>query len=313
MKSIVVGLSLLASVAFAETAPEKEPDFAPIKKQLAVEADAGNYEINLEFGFDKPTYEAIRMDLTVLCKDQRTAPNAAKPETEKLLDAEKICSLDDYSYDKKTQTLTVKYSTGKQEGELSSCKDHWQQKFDSKEICGQWGKDERKPANEMANSDGGSDEISAARRRRGVGARTRVRYGQQYGTDSSDYLSNNPFFNGSLFGNTQQQRAGRGRDGLPRNNRREVVGCPHLGVSPCLSAIIAAESGCNAGVRHPGKTPGIGLCAIEIKERHRFGPACADISSTAAQIRCCQVMLAKAGKAYFGGRTRRIAGAACGW
>src|SRR5690606_30359372 len=154
--------------------------------------------------------------------------------------------------DKKSEVLTLGYSTGSFEGDVPVCKEHWEQQFDTRELCAQWSAD-RQPASDMARSEGDT-EVSAARRR-GVRSRTRVQTYGSYGTSSTDYLSNSPLFNGSLWGGGAQTQRGRSRhrDGLPRNSRREVIGCPHLGVSPCMSAIMGAESSCSATVPHAGR------------------------------------------------------------
>ena len=206
--------------------------------------------------------------------------------------------------------------------EVAACEDHWKQEFNVKEICDGWSnKEPRKPASESAEGgESAHDEtdFSASRRRRGVGARSRLgsgAYRNSYFGESNPSLDTNSLFGGSAVGTYPQQRTSRkaNRDGLPRNSRREVIACPGLegSVNGCLSAIIAAESSCSTSVRHKGR--GIGLCAIENdSRRHRFGSDCANVSSLSGQIACCKAIYAKVGMKYFGGRTRRIAAAACG-
>jgi len=304
-KFIFIVLILFTSFAFATN--------EPVKKQIPVEDNVGKFEINLEFAFDRPITQAINMDVNVLCKDLRGSPNAAKPVLEKLLDGEKICAFDDYKFDKDAKILTLSYSTGHFEKELASCDEHWKQEFNINEICEDWdAKGARKPANELA--DGDTDFSSSNRHHhRGVGARSRVAekdYSNSWwGGQSNPNYDANSLVGGSATGSFGKRRGS--RDGLPRNERREVVACPGLGVSGCMSAIIAAESSCDTTVPHRGH--GIGLCAIENdKRRFRFGSACNDISSTQGQINCCNAIYAQQGMKYFGGRTRRIARAACG-
>jgi len=188
-----------------------------------------------------------------------------------------------------------------------------------KEVCQNWSADTRNPANDSIAAGGDDNQVtdfsSSNRHHRGVRERTRVRENQYY---NSSWGENNPSFNanalfgGAMVGTYPQQGKYAGRDGLPRNSRREVIECPHMGVSSCLSAIFAAETSCNPTLHHRGH--GYGLCAIENDgRRKRFGAACDDIRSTSGQITCCQAILDQQGSKYFGGRTKRIAGVVCGW
>lgn len=309
---ILMVVSLFSGLALAQ--PE------PLKKQIPIADNIGKFEVNLQFALDRPITESIRMDLNVLCKDHRTEPNSAQPQLEKLLNDEKICAFDDYKFDNATKVLTLRYSTGHFDGDLASCDEHWKQEIDLKEVCESW-EGARKPANELAESDEDTDFSSSNRRRhhRGVRARHRVHGNDYY---NSSFRETNPsydtdsFFSGSLVGSYPQQRGDYiGRDGLPRNGRREVNRCPGLeraGVSSCMSAIMAAESSCSTTVHHSGH--GIGLCAINNDgKRFQYGrEECSDIRSTQGQIRCCNAIYAKVGMRYFAARTRRIARAACG-
>jgi hypothetical protein len=306
----VACLFLSPTLAFAGT--------EPLKKQIPVEDAIGKYEINMDFVMERPVTESIHMDVSILCNDHRANPNSAKPKTEKVLEGEKICAFDDYKFDKDSKILTLRYSTGQfDKNDEPSCDDHWERQIDTKQVCESWqGDGTRKPASdEVADSDEEftkDTEFSSRRHHRGVHSRTRVSR-EQYSNSNWDFrdprFENNYVFNGGMFGTQEKYK---GRDGLPRNSRREVIGCPHLGLSSCLSAIFAAETSCQLNVHHGHH--GFGPCAIEDDaRRHRFGPACDEIHSMSGQATCCNQILATAGKRYFGARTKRIAGSACGW
>jgi hypothetical protein len=307
-KFVCVILFVFTSFAFAKE--------NLVENQMAVESSVAKAYLNVDFGFDRPVIEAIHMDVSVLCKDLRKTDGTAKPQIEKLLDGEKICALHDYHLDKDGKTLTISYATGEAKGEVGTCKNHWTQEIDLKETCQKWAPQE--PI--VASNDVGTHDItefSSSNRHYRSGLRHRHR---AYGYTSSifgetNWYDTDSFFGGSAVGTYPgQRRRGVSRDGLPRNSRREVIGCPGLesmGVSRCMSAIIAAESSCVTTVRHAGH--GIGLCAIENDgRRHRFGQACQEIGSLSGQIACCNAMYAQQGMRYFGGRTRRIAASACG-
>lgn len=289
-----------------------------VSSEIPLESSLGKAAIQLDFGLDRPIAEAIHMNLELVCSDLRSTPDSLKPEPVSLLKDEKICAFDSYDFDSTTGVLNLVYSTGKTEGELPTCREHWKQSIDLKAACQNWDDSNLKTAAAGAITDFSSRGRHHHHHR--YSSRRRVAAYEYYGNTFAqpNFFGDNSgsFFSGGMVGIPQarSRRRGVSSDGLPRNERREVVRCPHLeaaGVSPCLSAIIAAESSCNAGVRHKGH--GIGLCAIENDHRrHRFGSACADIGSTSGQIRCCEAMYAQQGMAYFGGRTRRIAREACG-
>jgi len=307
----------LSALVFLLSFSQAHAQTASMNAEIPVDSSLGKATIHLDFGFDRPIPEAIHMNLDVLCADLRSTPDSLKPEAAQVLDGEKICAFDSYEYDQANDVLTVMYSTGGFEGEVPTCREHWKQSFDIKAVCQNW-KDQ---SSVVASSDQVTEFSSRGRHhhhhyssRRRVGAYEY--YGSQFGQPNFFGDNSNSFFSGGLVGIPQRRSRYRGvsSDGFPRNSRREIVRCPNLeasGLSPCMSAIIAAESGCNAGVHHSGH--GIGLCAIENDgRRHRFGSECSEIGSTSGQIRCCNAIYAQVGMAYFGGRTRRIAREACG-
>lgn len=307
----------LSALVFLLSFSHAQAQTAPMNAEIPIDSSLGKMAIHLDFGFDRPVPESIHMNLDVLCSDQRSTPDSLKPEATKLLDSEKICAFDSYEYDQAAGQLTVMYSTGGFDGEVPTCREHWKQSFDIKSVCQNW-----KDQSTVEASSDQITEFSSRGRHHHHHHSSRLRvsaqeyYGSTFGQPNFFGDNSNSFFSGGMVGVPQRRSRYRGvsSDGLPRNERREVVRCPHLesaGLSPCLSAIIAAESSCSTGVRHAGH--GIGLCAIENDgRRHRFGAGCADIGSTSGQIRCCEAIYAQVGMAYFGGRTRRIAREACG-
>ncbi|MGZ3722138.1 MAG: hypothetical protein ACXVA9_04355 [Bdellovibrionales bacterium] len=86
----------------------------------------------------KPAQEPIRVDLTVLCKDQREKPTSVLPKPEELMKHDKICAFDKYSFDKEQKILTLQFTTSETEENEAKCKKHWKQDFEMKKICASW-------------------------------------------------------------------------------------------------------------------------------------------------------------------------------
>jgi len=107
------------------------------KKIDVIDPAWGKFVIKVEKAA-KPVQNPIRMDVSVLCKDQRTKPTSVTPKEEELLDHDSICAFDKYTFDKEQKILTVAFTVSKTEDEVALCKDHQKQEFDLKKLCAPW-------------------------------------------------------------------------------------------------------------------------------------------------------------------------------
>jgi hypothetical protein len=123
-------LALLTSVVWAAD-PAKSIDIAdPAWGTFTIRvADAG-----------KPAQDPIKLDLTLLCKDQRVKPTAALPSDETLINHDSICAFDRYIFDREKKVLTVQFSTSEVDGEEAKCQKHWKRTFEMKKLCTGWTK-----------------------------------------------------------------------------------------------------------------------------------------------------------------------------
>jgi hypothetical protein len=109
----------------------------PMKTVDVVDPVWGKFIIKVEDA-GQPVEEPIRVDLTVLCKDQREKANSVSPKPEELMNHDKICAFDRYTFDRETKILTLHFTTSETEEDEAKCKKHWKQEFAMKKICASW-------------------------------------------------------------------------------------------------------------------------------------------------------------------------------
>lgn len=110
---------------------------SPSKTLDVVDPVWGKFTIKVEDA-GQPVQEPIRMDLSVLCKDQRVTPTSVVPKREELLNHDRICAFDSFSYDREKKILILQFSTSETENDEAKCKKHWKQTFELKKICAPW-------------------------------------------------------------------------------------------------------------------------------------------------------------------------------
>jgi hypothetical protein len=97
----------------------------------------GKFTIRVEDA-GKPVTDPIRVDVTLLCNDQRPKPTSVLPAAQELLDHDKICAFDKYAFDRDKKILTVQITTSETVGNEAKCQKHMQQTFELKKLCANW-------------------------------------------------------------------------------------------------------------------------------------------------------------------------------
>lgn len=120
---ILLMLLAFAGPAFGETHTFSRADVGTLKIALR---DVG------------PIYARFEMHVSVLCKDERRVKNLILPAWEDVIPKENVCFFGEPKFDEATGEVTIAFGTSKFRPGQARCDEGWTQKFNLRELCGEW-------------------------------------------------------------------------------------------------------------------------------------------------------------------------------